>query len=112
MCKIEEILSTPLDKYEAPYYTKYDKGVKKIFQKKIFPQLLTLWSNTQKWFMIYRQFDIDTNPLIDNALYKVLFYVYKTDKLIIAERKEIQRQMRSKHRKLTKLRTRKMLYRS
>jgi hypothetical protein len=108
---IIEISSEPYSTYEKPYYEHYDKGVKKIFQKKIFKQLLDNWFDTKKWLMVYRQFDIDTNPMME-IITKIFFFVYRTNKQIIAEKKAEQKRQRNKLRKLYTLRNKKMLYKT
>ena len=111
MCKIEEISSTSLNDYIKPYWQHYDKGIKKIFQKKILPQLRKLWDDTKQWMMVYRHFEIDTNPMME-FITRILFFVYRTNKQIISDRKEYQRIHRTKQRKLNKLRTTKLLYKT
>lgn len=108
---IIEISSEPLTMYEPPYYLKYDKGVKKIFQTKIFKQLLDNWHDTKKWLMVYREFDIDTNPIME-MITKIFFFVYRINKQIIAEKKAELKKQRNKQRKLYTLRNKKMLYKT
>ena len=96
---IIELCSEPYSTYIRPYYEHYDKGVKRIYQNKVLKQLLTNWDDTVKWLMIYRQFDIDTNPMME-IITKIFFYVYRTNKQIIADKKAEQKQQRTRQHRL------------
>jgi hypothetical protein len=111
MCKIEEISSVKLTDYEPPYYLKYDKGVKKIFQKKVLKQLFETWQDTIKWLMVYRQFEIDTNPMME-MITRIFMFVYRTNKQILAEKKAERKRELTKRKKLYTLRNKKMLYKT
>ena len=111
MCIIEEISSVSFADYERPYYLKYDKGVKKIFQKKVLKQLFNTWADTKKWLMVYRQFDIDTNPMME-ILTKIFMFVYRTNKQILIDKKVERRRELTKRKKLYTLRNKKMLFKT
>ena len=111
MPKIIELSSTPLNLFIKDYHLYYDNGIKKIFQKKVLKQLLKLWSETKQFLLIYRQFNINLNPIMEKIT-KIFFFVYKTNKQVINERKEYLKHHRTKIKKLQKLRTKKLLYKS
>jgi len=108
---IIEISSEPLTTYEKPYYEYYDKGMKKIYQKKVLKQLITNWDDTRKWLMVYRQFDIDTNPMME-IITKIFMFVYRTNTQIVAEKKAELKRKRNKQRKLYTLRNKKTLFKT
>jgi hypothetical protein len=111
MCIIEELSSKGMLVNIPPYWKKYDSDIKKIFQKKVLKQLLRTWQETINWLMIYRRFQIDTNPMME-ILTKIFMFIYRNNKQVLADKRAERRQKQSLRKKLYTLRNKKMLYKT
>lgn len=82
MCIIEEIDNC----CETSYYLSYDRKVFLYKRNKVLKQMMNIWDDVIKWLMVYRQFDIDTNPIM-NIVSKLWFYCCKTNVVIMKEKR-------------------------
>jgi len=101
MCIIEEIINSP--DYIPSYWLSYDNNIKKIFQRKVLKQLMNNWTDTMKWLMVYRHFEIDTNPMME-MITKIFLFIYRNNKQILANKRQERRKLITKRNKLYTLR--------
>jgi len=56
-----------------------------------------------KWLMVYRHFEIDTNPMME-MITKIFLFIYRNNKQILANKRQERRKLITKRNKLYTLR--------